>query len=82
MALVWVLVISHHSVGGTYDFLDMALVWVPVISHHSVGGRRVEELGVLELFHPIVARWFRRAFGRPTPPQALGWPPSQKESIL
>ncbi|HHE47805.1 MAG TPA: DEAD/DEAH box helicase, partial [Candidatus Acetothermia bacterium] len=56
----------------------MALVWVLVISHHSVGGRRVEGLGVLELFHPIVAQWFRGAFGRPTPPQALGWPPIAK----
>ncbi|MEM9565953.1 MAG: DEAD/DEAH box helicase [Actinomycetota bacterium] len=25
-------------------------------------------------FHPAVARWFRGRFGRPTPPQADGWP--------
>ncbi|HAF70842.1 MAG: DEAD/H associated domain protein [Acetothermia bacterium 64_32] len=26
-------------------------------------------------FHPLVAHWFREAFGEPTPAQALGWPP-------
>ncbi len=25
-------------------------------------------------FHPVVRRWFERAFGKPTPPQILGWP--------
>jgi ATP-dependent Lhr-like helicase len=24
-------------------------------------------------FHPLVARWFAQRFGRPTPPQSLGW---------
>jgi ATP-dependent helicase Lhr and Lhr-like helicase len=28
----------------------------------------------LEEFHPLVRRWFRRAFGEPSPPQRLGWP--------
>ena len=28
----------------------------------------------LDLFHPLVARWFRDRFGRPTAPQAAGWP--------
>ena len=30
---------------------------------------------VLGIFHPLVADWFRGAFGKPTPAQALGWPP-------
>ena len=34
-------------------------------------GRRA---GVLDLFHPAVADWFRDSFERPTPPQAQGWP--------
>src|SRR5579884_3820969 len=29
---------------------------------------------VLEPFSPPVADWFRETFGRPTPPQAQGWP--------
>ncbi|MBK7257119.1 MAG: DEAD/DEAH box helicase [Ignavibacteriae bacterium] len=29
----------------------------------------------LEAFHPLVRRWFRRAYGDPSPPQRLGWPP-------
>ncbi|MEZ4382986.1 MAG: DEAD/DEAH box helicase [Nannocystaceae bacterium] len=29
---------------------------------------------VLDLFHPAVAGWFRRAFGEPTSPQREGWP--------
>jgi ATP-dependent Lhr-like helicase len=29
---------------------------------------------VLDLFHPLVARWFERRFGTPTEPQELGWP--------
>ncbi len=29
---------------------------------------------VLDLFHPLVAGWFRERFGRPTTPQAEGWP--------
>jgi ATP-dependent Lhr-like helicase len=29
---------------------------------------------VLDLFSPPVADWFRETFGRPTPPQAQGWP--------
>src|SRR5262245_5210017 len=28
----------------------------------------------IDLFAPAVGGWFRRAFGAPTPPQALGWP--------
>jgi len=30
--------------------------------------------GVLELFHPAVAEWFRASFDAPTPPQTEGWP--------
>ncbi len=30
--------------------------------------------GVLGLFHPAVAEWFRHSFAGPTPPQAQGWP--------
>src|SRR3954470_5421518 len=30
--------------------------------------------GVLELFHPVTAEWFRAVFDRPTSPQVLGWP--------
>ena len=37
----------------------------------EAGGER----DVLGLFHPLVADWFRGAFGVPTPAQALGWPP-------
>ncbi|MGC9530138.1 MAG: DEAD/DEAH box helicase [Candidatus Bipolaricaulaceae bacterium] len=29
---------------------------------------------LLELFHPVVGRWFRATFGDPTPAQSLGWP--------
>jgi len=29
---------------------------------------------ILEKFHPIVRSWFTKAFGEPSPPQALGWP--------
>jgi len=35
----------------------------------------VPQRDVLALFHPLVADWFRGAFGEPTPAQALGWPP-------
>jgi len=28
----------------------------------------------LDLFHPLVRDWFLRTFGRPSPPQTLGWP--------
>ncbi len=28
----------------------------------------------LDLFHPLIARWFRQRFGEPTEPQTLGWP--------
>ena len=28
----------------------------------------------LDDFHPLVRRWFRRAYGEPSPPQRLGWP--------
>ncbi|MGE3818817.1 MAG: DEAD/DEAH box helicase [Isosphaeraceae bacterium] len=28
----------------------------------------------LDLFDPLVARWFRQTLGVPTPPQRLGWP--------
>jgi ATP-dependent Lhr-like helicase len=30
---------------------------------------------VENLFHPITSGWFRKRFGVPTDPQALGWPP-------
>jgi ATP-dependent Lhr-like helicase len=30
--------------------------------------------GVLELFQPAVAEWFRSSFAAPTPPQQQGWP--------
>jgi ATP-dependent Lhr-like helicase len=30
--------------------------------------------GVLDLFHPAAAEWFRDSFARPTPPQSQGWP--------
>ena len=30
--------------------------------------------GVLTLFHPSVADWFRASFAAPTPPQVQGWP--------
>src|SRR5690242_11219186 len=29
---------------------------------------------VLELFHPVTAKWFRAVFDWPTSPQVLGWP--------
>ena len=29
---------------------------------------------VLADFHPLVRRWFERAYGEPSPPQRLGWP--------
>ena len=28
----------------------------------------------LENFHPVVRRWFEETFGKPSPPQAKGWP--------
>ncbi|MEA2630228.1 MAG: ATP-dependent helicase Lhr and Lhr-like helicase, partial [Chloroflexota bacterium] len=28
----------------------------------------------LDVLLPVVARWFRTAFGTPTPPQRRGWP--------
>jgi ATP-dependent helicase Lhr and Lhr-like helicase len=28
----------------------------------------------LDLFHPIVRRWFERTYAEPSPPQVLGWP--------
>lgn len=28
----------------------------------------------LELFHPVIARWFEEKFGAPTEPQRLAWP--------
>ncbi|MFL6279843.1 MAG: DNA glycosylase AlkZ-like family protein [Vicinamibacterales bacterium] len=43
-------------------------------------GRRA---GVLDLFHPAAAEWFRDSFARPTPPQSQGWPPiANGESTL
>ena len=30
---------------------------------------------ILEKFHPVVQVWFTKAFGEPSPPQKLGWPP-------
>src|SRR5919109_1258192 len=32
----------------------------------------------LQAFSPPVRNWFRERFGRPTPPQAEGWPPIQR----
>lgn len=29
----------------------------------------------LDVFHPLIARWFADRFGEPTEPQRLGWPP-------
>jgi ATP-dependent Lhr-like helicase len=29
---------------------------------------------MIDSFHPVVARWFRATFGKPTEPQARGWP--------
>jgi len=38
---------------------------------------------VLELFHPLIADWFRERFGRPTAPQIEGWPRiAARESTL
>lgn len=34
-----------------------------------------KSLEALGLFHPIVRKWFLETFQRPTPAQALGWPP-------
>ena len=38
----------------------------------------------LELFHPLIAQWFKERFGKPTPPQALGWPAiaSGKDTLI
>ena len=37
----------------------------------------------LSLFHPAVRAWFADAFGAPTRPQTLGWPPiARRESTL
>jgi ATP-dependent Lhr-like helicase len=35
---------------------------------------RAPQADALELFHPVVADWFRNRFGAPTAPQQLGWP--------
>jgi ATP-dependent Lhr-like helicase len=32
----------------------------------------------IDAFLPAVQTWFGETFGRPTPPQALGWPPIQR----
>ena len=32
------------------------------------------DLDGLDVLLPVVSRWFRAAFGTPTPPQRLGWP--------
>ena len=29
---------------------------------------------ILEKFHPVVRSWFQQTFGKPSPPQSLGWP--------
>jgi len=34
-----------------------------------------ESMEALGLFHPVVRKWFLETFQRPTPAQALGWPP-------
>ncbi len=31
-------------------------------------------MSVMELFHPVVSRWFAAKYGQPTPPQVEGWP--------
>ena len=39
--------------------------------------------GVLQLFQPVTAEWFRAVFDRPTLPQRLGWPAiARRESTL
>ncbi|RZU38989.1 DNA glycosylase AlkZ-like family protein [Edaphobacter modestus] len=42
-------------------------------SSHSVDDC-TEQSGVLELFHPVTAKWFRAVFAAPTAPQIEGWP--------
>jgi ATP-dependent helicase Lhr and Lhr-like helicase len=38
---------------------------------------------VLDLFHPLIADWFRDRFGAPTAPQVDGWPRiAARESTL
>lgn len=32
------------------------------------------QVDVLQLFHPVVSRWFRTTYGVPTAPQREGWP--------
>ena len=40
-------------------------------------------MDVLDLFHPLVAGWFRDRFGAPTAPQIAGWPRiAARESTL
>src|SRR5690606_12904334 len=39
----------------------------------ATGGSAAPAEG-LELFHPIVQDWFRRRYGRPSPPQRAAWP--------
>ena len=34
----------------------------------------MRDASIPDLFHPVVARWFRGAFSAPTAPQAQGWP--------
>lgn len=34
----------------------------------------MSDMSVLDDFHPIVREWFTRTYGRPSPPQELGWP--------
>ena len=38
----------------------------------------------LVAFHPVVRSWFEKAFGEPSPPQRLGWPPisSGKNTLI
>ncbi len=37
----------------------------------------------LDLFHPVISRWFTARFGMPTEPQRLGWPCiARKENVL
>ncbi|GGA58554.1 DEAD/DEAH box helicase [Edaphobacter acidisoli] len=40
----------------------------------KAGSSGVAETDTLALFHPITARWFRKALGKPTAPQVEGWP--------
>jgi len=40
----------------------------------ALAGATNQQASILELFHPVVARWFETSFDAPTAPQAKGWP--------